>query len=68
MPHVREEIANMGARQSAGHYRDMAEHFRTLAEIEPLASLRRHLKRLAAQHDEMAEELEQQDVQTIAAE
>jgi uncharacterized protein YdcH (DUF465 family) len=36
----------------------MAEHFRTLAEIEPLASLRRHLTRLAAQHDEMADDLE----------
>ena len=58
----------MGARHSAGHYRDMAEHFRTLAEIEPLASLRRHLTRLATQHDEMAADLEQQDSQTIAAE
>jgi hypothetical protein len=30
----------------------------TLAEIEPLASLRRQLRRLAAQHDELAEGLE----------
>lgn len=49
------------------HYRDMAEHFRVLAELEPLPSLRRHLKRLAAQHDQMAAELEQQASQKIAA-
>jgi hypothetical protein len=49
------------------HYRDMAAHFRTLAEVEPLASLRRHLKRLAAQHEEMAQDLEQASP-TIAAE
>ncbi len=48
----------MGARHSAEQYRDMAAHFRTLAELEPLASLRRHLRRLAAQHDEVAANLE----------
>jgi hypothetical protein len=52
---------------NAEHYRGMAAHFRTLAEVEPLASLRRHLKRLAAQHDEIAEDLEQQAGPTIAA-
>jgi hypothetical protein len=41
-----------GVRLRAEHYRDMAPHFRTLADVEPLASLRRHLQRLAAQHDE----------------
>jgi Peptidase propeptide and YPEB domain len=40
------------------HHRDMAVHFHSLAEIEPLASLRRHLRRLAAQHYELAERLE----------
>jgi hypothetical protein len=40
------------------HYRDMAEHFRRLAEVEPLATLRRHLKRLAEQHGQRAAELE----------
>jgi len=49
------------------HYRDMAEHFRRLAEVEPLATLRRHLKRLAEQHDQMAAELEQQTSPPIAA-
>jgi hypothetical protein len=29
------------------HYREMAARFRQMADIEPLASLRRHLKRLA---------------------
>lgn len=47
-----------GARLCAEHYRDMAAHFRSLAGIEPLASLRRHLRRLAAQHDEVAAHLE----------
>jgi hypothetical protein len=49
------------------HYRDMAAHFRVLAELEQLPSLRRHLRRLAAQHDEMAAELEQQASPKIAA-
>jgi hypothetical protein len=49
------------------HYRDMAEHFRRLAEIEPLATLRRHLKRLAEQHGQRAAELEQQTSPPIAA-
>jgi hypothetical protein len=36
----------------------MAAHFRSLAEIEPLANVRRYLHRLAAQHDEAATDLE----------
>jgi hypothetical protein len=47
-----------GARLQAQHYRELAERFRLLAEIEPLASLRRHLRRLAEQHDELAAGLE----------
>jgi hypothetical protein len=43
---------------NAEHYREMAAHFRTLAEVEPLASLRRHLQRLAAEHEEVAADLE----------
>jgi hypothetical protein len=49
------------------HYRDMAEHFRVLAELEPLPSLRRHLKRLAEQHDQMAAKLEEQASSPIVA-
>jgi hypothetical protein len=33
----------------------MAAHFRELAITEPLASLRRHLRLLAAQHEEAAD-------------
>jgi len=40
------------------HYRDIAVHLHSLAEIEPLAGLRRHLRRLAAQHYALAERLE----------
>ena len=47
-----------GARLRAEHYRDMAARFRSMAEIEPLASVRRYLHRLAAQHDEAATDLE----------
>jgi hypothetical protein len=39
--------------------RVQAEHYRKLATpVEPLTSGRRHLRWLAAQYDEMAEELE----------
>jgi hypothetical protein len=48
-----------GARLRAQHYRDMAAHLRSLAEIEPLAGLRRHLRQLAAQHDCAAADLEE---------
>jgi hypothetical protein len=47
-----------GARLQAQHYRELAERFRRLAEIEPLANLRRHLRRLTEQHDELAAGLE----------
>jgi len=47
-----------GARLRAEHYRDMAAQLRSLAEIEPLANVRRYLHRLAAQHDEAAMDLE----------
>jgi len=42
----------------ADYYRIMATHFRSLADVEPLASLRRHLRWLAVQHDEMAADLD----------
>jgi hypothetical protein len=46
-------------RGDAEHYRELAAHFRLLAETEPLASLRWHLRRLAAQHDDAAADLEE---------
>ena len=39
----------------AEHYRERAARFRGLANTEHLGSLRRHLRRLAAQHDELAD-------------
>jgi hypothetical protein len=39
----------------AEHYRKVAARFRLMADIEPLASVRRHLRWLAAQHDELAD-------------
>lgn len=41
-------------RGQAEHYRELAARFRVLANTEHLGSLRRHLRRLAAQHDELA--------------
>jgi hypothetical protein len=46
------------ARVQAEHYRKLATPFRQMADVEPLTSGRRHLRWLAAQYDEMAEELE----------
>ena len=43
----------------AEHYRGLAAHFRSLADVEPLPGLRRHLRQLAAQHDEVAVDLEE---------
>ena len=42
-------------RGQAEHYRERAARFRGLANTEHLGSLRRHLRRLAAQHDELAD-------------
>jgi hypothetical protein len=41
--------------EDAEHYRELAAHFRSLAETEPLPGLRRHLRQLAEQHDEAAD-------------
>jgi hypothetical protein len=37
------------------YYRKLAAQFRRMADTEHLASLRRHLRRLAAQHDELVD-------------
>jgi hypothetical protein len=47
-------------RAQVDHYRKRAAEFRRMADIEPLAGVRRHLRRLAAQYDEMAEDLSRQ--------
>jgi hypothetical protein len=56
------------ARVQAAHYRETAAQFRAMADIEPLAGMRRHLRWLAVQYDELAAELEApQAIPTIAA-
>jgi hypothetical protein len=45
-------------RGDAEHYRELATHFRSLADTEPLSALRWHLRKLAAHHDEAAADLE----------
>jgi hypothetical protein len=42
------------ARMQADHYLEVAARLRLMADIEPLASVRRHLRWLAVQHDEVA--------------
>ena len=49
-----------GARLRAQHCREVAAHFRSLADVEPAESLRRQLGRLAARHDQLAADLEPQ--------
>ena len=39
------------------HYREIAARLRLMAEIEPLASVRRHLQWLAKEHDEVADSI-----------
>ena len=54
------EFAEHAARQRTAQHREQAEHFRSLAEREPLASLRRHLSGLARQYEELAASAEVQ--------
>ena len=46
------------ARLRAQHCREVAAHFRSLANIEPAESLRRQLQRLATRQDQLATDLE----------
>ena len=45
--------------QQAQQCRELAAHFRSLADIEPLSGVRRQLQRLAARHDQLAADLEE---------
>jgi hypothetical protein len=42
------------ARLRAAHYREEAARFRSLAELEPVAALRRHLATLVGQYEQLA--------------
>jgi len=48
------------ARMRAEHYREEAERFQSLAEMEPIAALRRHLAARARQYEQIAADLEPQ--------
>jgi len=39
------------------HYREVAAPLRLMADLEPLASVRRHLRWLAKEHDEVADSI-----------
>ena len=54
------EFVEHAARQRADQHREQAAHFRSLAEMEPLASLRRHLLGLVRQYEELAASAEVQ--------
>ena len=43
------------ARLRSTHYREEAERFRSLAAVEHIAALRRHLTALARQYEQLAE-------------
>ena len=45
----------------AAHYREEATRFRSLAELEPIAALRRHLASLAREYEQIADDLEPRD-------
>jgi hypothetical protein len=48
------EFVERAAREREAQYRQKAAEFRAMAEVEPLASLRRHLRALARQYEELA--------------
>jgi hypothetical protein len=57
IPDVVSFIEN-SARLRAMHYREEAVRFRTLAGVEPVAKMRRHLLHLAALYSDLASEAE----------
>jgi hypothetical protein len=44
-------------RLQAAYYREEAERFRSLADREPVAKMRRHLTQLTRQYDKLAADL-----------
>ena len=57
VPEVVSFIEN-ATRLRADQYREQSGRFRSLAETEPVAKIRRHLIHLADEYDKMAAELE----------
>jgi hypothetical protein len=52
------DFVEHAVRSRAAHYREEGDRFRTMAEVEPLAALRRHLEVLARQYEQIATDLE----------
>jgi hypothetical protein len=46
--------AENSARLRVAHYREEADRFRSMAELEPVAVLRRHLATLVRQYEQLA--------------
>ena len=54
---VPEECTAHEERAKEDHYREVAARLRMMADLEPLASVRRHLQWLAKEHDEVADSI-----------
>jgi hypothetical protein len=52
------DFVENAARLRAAHYREEGDRFRTMAEVEPIAALRRHLAVLARQYEQISADLE----------
>jgi hypothetical protein len=52
------DFVENSARLRAARYREEGDRFRSLAEVEPIAALRRHLAVLARQYERIAADLE----------
>jgi hypothetical protein len=52
------EFYGRTAKQRAAHYRDEAEKFRNMANVESVESIRAQLMGLAAQYDSLAASLD----------
>jgi hypothetical protein len=53
------EFVENSARLRAAHYREEAARFRSMAELEPLPALRRHLRSIAREYEKMAASFDQ---------
>jgi hypothetical protein len=52
------QFVENSARMRATHYREEAARFGSLAELEPLPNVRRHLRALAREYESMAAKLD----------
>lgn len=50
------------------HYREVAARLRLMADLEPLPSVRRHLRWLAKEHDEVADAIRAPQRSSVTAE